>query len=241
MAVSQRWSKQDLRTFWEGFRPLSKLQKHFSIVCLHFTRTCKLVVKLMRVLLCRAASATSSEWLWTKCSQLNYSEMLHATFLLKQRGFATRISLDFGEMSAEPVIVNVYAKTWHFSVGEHTIFLHWHNLISKMVSALHSAVCSSLWYNGQTSWFKHWVGSFPVDSGATPVNLYLESWNLSDVWLCVCVCVCVGAVCAHVWRDKRILTGFGHCIFHFARISVICQEAEYVTRSKSLETSDRLF
>lgn len=58
-----------------------------------------------------------------------------------------------------------------FSVRQHVIFLHRHNLISKMFSN----VCSSVFYYGRTFSFKHWVVSFPVDSGATLVNLYSES------------------------------------------------------------------
>ena len=62
-------------------------------------------------------------------------------------------------------------------------------------------MCSWVLYNGRTSWFKHWVGSFPVDSGATPVNLYLASWNLPLMSDCV-------------WCDERILAGFGHWSSH---------------------------
>lgn len=140
-----------------------------------------------------------------------------ACFCRNKEALLLKFFLGLKEMSTELTIVNVNAVILHFSAREHTIFLQWRNLISKMVSAVQTVVCSSLWCNGKTSWFKHWVGSFPVDSGATPVNLYLGGWNLSDVWLCTCVCVCVHRMCVSLCVIREysldLDTGFSFCSY----------------------------
>lgn len=83
---------------------------------------------------------------------------------------------------------------------------------------MHWAVCS-LMYNG----LKHWVGSFPVDSGATLVSLYLEMSDLSVMSDCVWACMRACATHGHMMCDGTIFAGFGHSIHHFGNIPMVCQ------------------